>query len=29
MDEAMVDPMLKLLEDQIRAMNPALPKASG
>ncbi len=27
MDEAMVDPMLKLLEDQIRAMNPALPQA--
>jgi len=26
MDEAMVDPMLKLLEDQIKAMNPALPK---
>ena len=26
MDEAMVDPMLKLLEDQIIAMNPALPK---
>lgn len=26
MDETMVDPMLKLLEDQIKAMNPALPK---
>ena len=28
MDEAMVEPMLELLEDQIRAMNPAL-KADG
>lgn len=26
MDEGMVEPMLVLLEDQIKAMNPALPK---
>ena len=27
-DEAMVEPMLKLVEDQIRSMNPLLQKAS-